>query len=145
MGVAAEVLGDQPAAGVFMKTGLGRLVSRRMYRPLIDEGATLTPLLQSLAQKPDLYCVASDVAEAAALTLRVVGGAQGRFWLSDKELLVLDHLSHGHSNKIIGRSLNISESTVKYHLKRVFAKLGVSSRDEAVLAARARGLNPLPN
>jgi hypothetical protein len=45
----------------------------------------------------------------------------------------MEHLLQGKSNKQIALALGISASTVEYHLKNVYKKLGVSSRTEAVL------------
>jgi DNA-binding NarL/FixJ family response regulator len=52
--------------------------------------------------------------------------------LTGRELEVLDWLAQGLSNKQIARQLQISEHTVKFHISSVYAKLGVSSRTEAV-------------
>jgi two-component system, NarL family, response regulator YdfI len=60
--------------------------------------------------------------------------------LSDRELEVLDLLAEGLSNKLIAHRLNISEHTVKTHVASIFAKLGASSRTEAVSQAIRRGL-----
>jgi DNA-binding NarL/FixJ family response regulator len=72
---------------------------------------------------------------AAKLAQRV-----GRQTLSEREINVLKLLAQGKSNKEIGSALFISEGTVKSHLKRIFGKLGVISRTEAVAKASRRGL-----
>jgi DNA-binding NarL/FixJ family response regulator len=46
----------------------------------------------------------------------------------------------GRTNRQIGAELFISEKTVSVHLSRVMAKLGASSRTEAVTVAYERGL-----
>ena len=60
--------------------------------------------------------------------------------LSDRELDVLELLAEGLSNKLIAHRLNISEHTVKTHVASIFAKLGASSRTEAVAQAIRRGM-----
>jgi two-component system NarL family response regulator len=60
--------------------------------------------------------------------------------LTRRELDVLQLLALGKSNKEIGSNLCISETTVKSHLRIVFAKLNVLSRTEAISAASRRGL-----
>ena len=50
----------------------------------------------------------------------------------------------GLSNADVGRELFIGEATVKTHLIRAFAKLGVTDRTAAVTAAYASGLIDLP-
>jgi DNA-binding NarL/FixJ family response regulator len=59
---------------------------------------------------------------------------------SPRELEVLRLVARGAANKEIARTLLISETTVKTHLKHVFAKLGVESRAAAVVVAMERGL-----
>jgi hypothetical protein len=49
-------------------------------------------------------------------------------------------ISQGFSNKHIARTLEISPETVKTHVKRIFLKLAVSSRAEAVCQAGWLGL-----
>lgn len=56
--------------------------------------------------------------------------------LSDRERDVLALLGEGSSNAAIGRSLSISESTVKGHVTRLLVKLGVRNRVQAALVAR---------
>lgn len=60
--------------------------------------------------------------------------------LSGREIEVLALVAKGRTNADIGRALHISEATVKTHLLRTFAKLGVSDRTAAVTTAMALGL-----
>jgi DNA-binding NarL/FixJ family response regulator len=57
--------------------------------------------------------------------------------LSHRESTVLAMVSRGQTNAQIAESLFLAESTVKSHLRSVFAKLGVNSRHEAAAVARA--------
>lgn len=86
-----------------------------------------------------------------AVTTRLVGAArrghgtptaagEGPVTLSPRETEVLRAVARGLSNASIGRELYISEATVKTHLLRVNAKLGVESRTAAVTEAVRRGL-----
>ncbi|MGY1604579.1 response regulator [Geodermatophilus sp. SYSU D00815] len=59
-----------------------------------------------------------------------------------RELEVLRGVARGLTNAEIGRELFIGEATVKTHLLRVFAKLGVDDRTRAVMVAIERGLLP---
>jgi DNA-binding NarL/FixJ family response regulator len=60
--------------------------------------------------------------------------------LSPRELEILQAVARGLSNKEIGRRLYVSEATVKTHLLRIFAKLGVDDRTAAVTVALERGI-----
>jgi DNA-binding NarL/FixJ family response regulator len=60
--------------------------------------------------------------------------------LTQREVQVLQLLVKGLANKQIGDNLDISEHTVKDHLKSVFGKLQVEDRTEAVTAAIQRGI-----
>lgn len=60
--------------------------------------------------------------------------------LSPREIEVLELLVAGRSNKEIVTDLEISLSTVKHYIERIFVKLGVSDRTQAATAAVQRGL-----
>lgn len=60
--------------------------------------------------------------------------------LTNRETQVLQMVAEGSANATIGRSLFITEATVKSHLVQVFAKLGVESRTAAVAEGRRLGL-----
>lgn len=60
--------------------------------------------------------------------------------LTPRELEVIEEIRRGHSNKDIGRTLAMSEGTVKSHVREILGKLGAASRTEAVNLAYRRGL-----
>lgn len=64
--------------------------------------------------------------------------------LTNREVEVLACVSRGLSNADVGRELFIGEATVKTHLIRAFAKLGVDDRTAAVTEAIRRGALPSP-
>ena len=55
--------------------------------------------------------------------------------LTRKQLQVLEHMTHGESNKMIAYHLNIAETTVKAHVSAILRKLGVNNRVQAILSA----------
>ncbi|MDI2034422.1 helix-turn-helix transcriptional regulator [Paenarthrobacter nitroguajacolicus] len=57
-----------------------------------------------------------------------------------RELEVLQFLAAGQRNRAIAAELNISENTVKFHLRNLFRKLDVRSRTEAIALAHSAGL-----
>ncbi|MFD8081035.1 LuxR C-terminal-related transcriptional regulator [Kitasatospora sp. NPDC059722] len=60
--------------------------------------------------------------------------------LQPRELEVLDQVARGRRNREIARELHISESTVKFHVANILAKLGVASRGEAAALAHRAGM-----
>ncbi|HKC54271.1 MAG TPA: response regulator transcription factor [Burkholderiales bacterium] len=78
-------------------------------------------------------CIPPSVVAKLAASLRSES-------LSARELEVLTLLARGQSNKEIAMELRISETTVKSHLRSLFAKLDVLSRTEAITVASRRGL-----
>ena len=60
--------------------------------------------------------------------------------LTPRELEILGHIAEGQSNKAIARDLDISDGTVKLHVKSILRKLGMHSRVEAAVKAVEHGL-----
>lgn len=59
--------------------------------------------------------------------------------LTERESQVLRLLAAGHRNKVIAAKIFLSECTVKSHLQKIYAKLEVGGRTEALAMARTRG------
>lgn len=64
----------------------------------------------------------------------------GRSLLSEREIEVLSSAAAGNSNKRIALHLDISEETVKAHMRTILAKLGANDRTHAVTLALKRGM-----
>jgi len=62
-------------------------------------------------------------------------GSSGRK-LSVREAQILEYLREGAPNKVIARQLNLSESTVKVHVKAILKKVGACNRTQAALWAK---------
>jgi len=62
--------------------------------------------------------------------------------LSDREKEMLRYLAGGVSNREMAQRLFVSENTIKFHLKNIYAKLCVANRLQAINAARQLGLVP---
>jgi len=76
-----------------------------------------------------------DASVATAIAMHVLDKD-----LSEREVAALTLAAWGNSNKQIASRLDISEETVKGHMKVVFAKLGATDRTHAVTIAAKRGL-----
>jgi DNA-binding NarL/FixJ family response regulator len=86
----------------------------------------------------DIVCRESEPV-ALPVALAAVTGER----LTARELEVLRLVAEGLDNRVIGRRLDISRSTVKHHLEAIYAKLGVHGRMEAVREGVKRGMVPL--
>ena len=84
---------------------------------------------------------AGETALAPAVASRLIARIRApQLSLSARETEVLRLVAQGSSNSVIGRTLHISDATVKTHLVHIYSKLGVSSRTAAVAAARDAGV-----
>jgi DNA-binding CsgD family transcriptional regulator len=106
-----------------------------------DEASALVAGVRALAI--DLGAIGlRDAAEAMGTRIAGTGRRSGDvpFGLTSRELEVLRLVSLGRSNAQIAQDLFISPKTVSVHVSSLLAKLQVSSRTEAVVAAQRRGL-----
>jgi DNA-binding CsgD family transcriptional regulator len=62
--------------------------------------------------------------------------------VSPREYEVLELLSSGHSNKEIARKLGVSPNTIKTHIARLYDKLDVQRRTQAIHKAKTLALIP---
>ena len=60
--------------------------------------------------------------------------------LTEREIEVLRQVALGNANKMVADRLNISEETVKAHMKSILSKLGANDRTHAVTIAMKRGI-----
>jgi two-component system nitrate/nitrite response regulator NarL len=59
--------------------------------------------------------------------------------LSEREVQILDGLVKGHPNKVIARTCNVTEATVKVHMKSILRKVRVDNRTQAAIWAMENG------
>lgn len=121
-------------------------------RSFLDEGDTIAAMLrqeyQCLLAQHDVATPSPTLAEERAYLERLLAacgidlsrpapqaGARELEPLSEREKEILRYLCEGVSNKDIAARLFVSENTIKFHLKKVFAKLDVRNRSQAINAA----------
>jgi DNA-binding NarL/FixJ family response regulator len=77
---------------------------------------------------------------ASTLIEQLQRRSHGARLLTARELMVLQLLAAGLSNRAIAGSLDITERTVKFHVTSILTKLGADNRTQAVAMARRRGM-----
>lgn len=78
--------------------------------------------------------------EAARRLVRDFRTPEMRETLTPKEVIVLQLIARGYSNRDIARDQGVTEATVKTHVSRLLGKLGLESRTQAALYALRHGL-----
>jgi DNA-binding NarL/FixJ family response regulator len=100
-------------------------------------------ILDSILATDEIFGLCRRIREFSRVPILMVGPAawgemgepSNKPCLSPREEEILHRLCDGGSNREIARELFISESTVKSHLRRIFKKLGVHDRTQAVALA----------
>ncbi|MDA1117514.1 MAG: response regulator [Proteobacteria bacterium] len=106
----------------------------------------LVPALEAALQGDNV--VAHELVGTLARLVRGNAGAQRAARrpaapfaeLTPRELEILECIADGSSNKMIARALEITDGTVKLHVKAILRKLGMRSRVEAAVSAVEHGL-----
>jgi DNA-binding NarL/FixJ family response regulator len=130
---AILVVGDEPAAA-----WAGRAIRNGARGALARTASTEQILAGVMAVAAGLIVRELTAVESAA---QPVGSPpEGSQPLSAREIEIIGLLAEGLANRAIATRLGISEHTVKSHMTSLFAKLGVSTRAEAVARAARLGL-----
>jgi LuxR family maltose regulon positive regulatory protein len=108
-----------------------------VIRPLALAGPRTQELLTARAADNGRGPFAARVTAARGAVV-----AEPAVLLSDRELDVLALLPSLLTARDIAEEFTVSVNTVKSHVRGIYAKLGVSSRSEAVARARDAGLLP---
>lgn len=142
--------GAEATAAITARPGAPRVVIVTTYDsdadtlPAIEAGAT-GYLLKDAPPEELAAAVRTAAAGRTALAPAVADRLMNRLRtpgtsLTRRETEVLALVAEGLSNQAVGRRLHLTEGTVKSHLARVYAKLGVDSRTAAVATATDLGL-----
>jgi LuxR family maltose regulon positive regulatory protein len=142
--VALAAGGDTRAAGAPLTEALTLAEPQGFVRSFVNEGAPLHALLtQGLTEQVWMGTLAAYARrllaawDGAAPTAAPAALVEP---LSAREQEVLRLLAAGQSNQAIAEQLIIAPSTVRTHLKHLYAKLGTSGRVQAVVRAQEYGL-----
>ena len=133
----AAVYGASLAAGTL---GLQWLDYQRLARA--HSGDIYTFLISLAFLVLGVYIGARVIGRAAKPVFDGNPKAQAALGISPRELDVLREIAAGRSNKEIAAHLNVSPSTVKTHVARLFEKLGAKRRTDAMRKARELGIVP---
>lgn len=135
-------LGDRAAAMQQLESALRDAHASGFVRALLDAPPEFSALLAKFASS-DAKAALRDFAEAILRRREGDGISDGpAATVSRREREVLQHLALGMSNKQIARALDVSDNTVRFHLKNLFSKLSVNNRTQAVQQALSCGLLP---
>jgi LuxR family maltose regulon positive regulatory protein len=137
--------GRQKDAVAAFEAALSPALFEGLTRPFIDEGDLLIGVIGELTAASEerrgnrlrdvfLTELTSEIDNAG----NPQGGGDSD--LSPREREVIRYLIQGRSNREIADTMGLSVNTVKFHLKNVFEKLGVSSRKAAISAVLRRRL-----
>ena len=131
---------DQDEVVAFFQAGArGLLCGDHADVPLLTKCIQCVAKGQIWASAPQLELLLRSLSTPRSLR---VTNVLGMSLLSKREEQVLHLLADGLSNRELAAALSLSEHTIKNHLFRIFDKLGVSNRMEAVLYAIAQRDNP---
>lgn len=155
LAMAMEQHGQSEEAEQTLLATITQAVPQGMLRPFLDEGQRLIGILDRIRDKArrrgdnEIHQLRFNVSAQKLLTLSrhpeygMPGAMQDRARIAEltaREMDVLKLVDQGRSNKEIARLLSISLDTVKWYLKNVFIKLGVSTRTQATNEARRMNL-----
>lgn len=139
--IACPVLVAHPERDAVVPIEEGRMLARQIpncrfvqldsdnHMPLADE-----PAFKQFLEEVHSFLTEAEVTLAPANTLLPIGT------LTIRERDVLDAIAAGLDNAEIAKILGLSEKTVRNHITRVFDKIGVEHRYQAIVRAREAGL-----
>jgi len=115
----------------------GSPMARLLYETLSTNGNASDYVQRLLSAFPDEERPRSTALKPASSEMELIEP------LSERELEILQLIAGGLSNQEIGSQLYLSLNTVKAHTRNIYGKLGVNSRTQATVRARALGILPI--
>jgi len=160
LSVALDLDGQPAEAERTLLDTVDEAVPLGIVRSLLDEGAPLIAILERARDQSrkrgteggELPRFSTTAQRLLTISRHPVHGVRGQpgssrtrvAELTARETEVLRLLEQGRSNKEIARALAIGVETVKWYLKNIFVKLGVSTRAQAVTESRRQNLFAAP-
>ncbi|MFC5694732.1 LuxR C-terminal-related transcriptional regulator [Pseudomonas sp. GCM10022186] len=150
--LAHDELGQRQEADESLQAAMEVAARRGLIRTVLDEGPAVVARLLQWRDEARLDAPMADYLERLLAcqepdeeVLPTISQARGpvdapRASLTPRELEILGLVAQAMSNKRIALTLNITFGTVKWNVKNILAKLGVSSRYAAISLARQQGL-----
>ncbi|UVE16013.1 LuxR C-terminal-related transcriptional regulator [Pseudomonas sp. LS44] len=146
--LALQALGRDSEAAERSHSALASGYRLGLKRSLLDEGEAFQQLLKDLDlddlplldEYRDSLLQQDEQPPETSASEKLPKDSQGL--LTKRELEILTLMSQSMSNKHIALTLSISLQTVKWYVKSIFHKLGVSRRYDAVVAGRNRDILP---
>ncbi len=124
-----------------LRQALDHVAHTCSWQVVLELGAPAKALLRCARQQdPEVLPGTTLALTMQTLLERLQHGEDAGSGFSEREREMLSELAFGHSNKQIARRLNLSENTVKFHLKNLYRKLDANSRAEALSRAQLLGL-----
>ena len=134
-----RILADAPETKIIILTSFGN--SADLLRA-IEYGAVGAQTKEAPTQ--DLVAAIRDVAAGKTAIMpdiaQLVDDEPPPAELTEKQATILQSVQRGLSNRDIAKQFDISENSVKKHLKRIFVKIGAATRAEAVAIALRKHL-----
>jgi LuxR family maltose regulon positive regulatory protein len=142
--VLLQRAGDETGARRELHRANGIVVATGLTQIFEEERESLAPLLDTLAQGPPVAPPEEMIAKVAthspARPHRQAPARMPEGSLSPREIEILTLVGDGLSNAEIGQRLSLVEGSVKWHLQRIYDKIGTRRRLVAVDRARRMGV-----
>tara|TARA_R100000687_G_C6453073_1_gene166319 strand:+ start:2350 stop:5046 length:2697 start_codon:yes stop_codon:yes gene_type:complete len=137
---------DKQAAQKELNIALTLAQDYGFHRTVCDEG----PIIHTLLEQVNLADWPLALRRFATTLMDTINASRGQLAtskpteplepLTKREMQMLTLLAKGDSNKTIAKLLFVSENTVKFHLKNIYHKLGVTTRTQAISSAHSLNL-----
>jgi LuxR family maltose regulon positive regulatory protein len=145
LALASSAAGDVETTQAELGMAIALATPEAILQPFFEIDERLLRLLRELYRTQHAQLPPAQAGFLNSVILRIVATGKARDHgerLTAREREILGHLTQGVSNKVIARSLDLTENAVKFHLKNVFRKLGVESRTMAAAVAERMTTEP---